>query len=101
MKTLLKIAVVGILALLVSGFDTDYLADKGKPTYRKIYHTVQSGETLWEIGERYYDGSRPFDEFMHELSKNNGFGIGKRQYLQVGETIIVKVKVEGDGTPKP
>ena len=101
MKTLLKIAAVGILALLVSGFDTDYLADKEKPTYRKICHTVQSGETLWEIGEKYYDGSKSFDEFMHELNKANGFGIGKRQYLQVGETIIVKVKDEGDGTPKP
>lgn len=92
MKTVLKIAVIGILALLISGFDTDYLVGREKPTYRKICHTVQSGETLWGIGERYYDGSKPFDEFMHELSKNNGFGIGKRQHLQVGETIIVKVE---------
>lgn len=92
MKALLKIAAVGILALLISGFDTDYLAGREKPTYRKICHTVQSGETLWGIGERYYDGSKPFARFMHELSENNGFGIGKRQYLQVGETIIVKVE---------
>lgn len=47
MKTVLKIAVVGILALLISGFDTDYLASREKPTYRKICHTVKSGETLW------------------------------------------------------
>lgn len=92
MKTLLKIAAVGILALLISGFDTDYLTDREKPTYRKICHTVQSGETLWGIGERYYDGSKPFAEFMHELSESNGFGIGKRQHLQVGETIIVKIE---------
>lgn len=92
MKMLLKIAVVGILALLVSGFDTDYLADKEKPTYCKICHTVQSGETLWEIGEKYYDGSKPFDEFVHELSERNGFGVGKRQHLQVGETIVVKIE---------
>lgn len=92
MKTVLKIAVIGILALLISGFDTDYLADREKPMCRKICHTVQSGETLWWIGERYYDGSKPFAEFMHELSESNGFGIGKRQHLQVGETIIVKVE---------
>ena len=92
MKTLLKIVAVGILALLISGFDTDYLADREKPTYRKICHTVQSGETLWEIGEKYYDGSKPFAEFVHELSERNGFGIGKRQHLQVGETIVVKIE---------
>lgn len=92
MKMVLKIAVIGILALLISGFDTGYLVSREKPTYRKICHTVQSGETLWGIGERYYDGSKPFAEFVHELSESNGFGIGKRQHLQVGETIIVKIE---------
>lgn len=92
MKTVLKIVVIGILALLISGFDTDYLADREKPTYRKICHTVRSGETLWGIAERYYDGSKPFAEFVRELGEGNGFGIGKRQHLQVGETIIVKVE---------
>jgi hypothetical protein len=92
MKIVAKIAVVAIVALLISGFDTNYFASKEKPSYRKICHTVQSGETLWEIGEKYYDGSKPFTEFMHELSENNGFGIGKRQHLQVGETIIVKIE---------
>ena len=92
MKIVAKIAVVAIVALLISGFDTNYFAIKEKPSYRKICHTVQSGETLWEIGEKYYDGSKPFTEFMHELSENNGFGIGKRQHLQVGETIIVKIE---------
>lgn len=92
MKMVLKIAVIGILALLISGFDTDYLADREKPTCRKICHTVQSGETLWGIAERYYDGSKPFAEFVHELGERNGFGISKRQQLQVGETIVVKIE---------
>ena len=92
MKTVLKIAVIGILALLISGFDTGYLVGREKPTHRKICHTVQSGETLWGIAERYYDGSKPFAEFVHELGEINGFGIGKRQHLQVGETIIVKIE---------
>ena len=92
MKTVLKIAVIGILALLISGFDTSYLVSREKPTYRKICHTVQSGETLWGIAERYYDGSKPIAEFVHELGERNGFGIGKRQHLQVGETIIVKIE---------
>ena len=53
MKTVLKIAVIGILTLLISGFDTGYLVSREKPTYRKIYHTAQSGETLWGIAHSY------------------------------------------------
>ena len=55
MKTVLKIAVIGILALLISGFDTDYLADREKPTCRKIC-------ILYKVAKRF--GGLPKDTTM-------------------------------------
>lgn len=66
MKTVLKIVVIGILALLISGFDTDYLADREKPTY----------------------GGLPKDTTM-AASRSLSLCMS---WAQVGETIIVKVE---------
>ena len=92
MSALFKILAAIALALLVSGFDTDYLG-KGQVAYKEINHVVQSGETLWGIGEKYYDGSKPFAEFMQDLRDNNGFKVGNgRKYLQVGDVVVVRVR---------
>lgn len=93
MSTLFKILAAIALALLVSGFDTDYLSKDSQVAYKEIKHVVQSGETLWGIGEKYYDGSKPFAEFMYDLRNNNGFQVGNgRKYLQVGDVVVVRVK---------
>lgn len=92
MSTLFKILAAIALMLLVSGFDTDYLG-KEQVTYKEINHVVQSGETLWGIGEKYYDGSKPFAEFMQDLRDNNGFKVGNgRKYLDVGDVVVVRVR---------
>ena len=92
MSALFKILAAIALALLVSGFDTDYLG-KGQVAYKEINHVVQSGETLWGIGEKYYDGSKPFAEFMYDLRNSNGFQVGGgRKYLQVGDVVVVRVR---------
>lgn len=93
MSTLFKILAAVALALLVSGFDTDYFGKDDKATYKEIRHVVSRGETLWGIGEMYYDGSKPFAEFMCELRNDNGFGVGSgRKYLDIGDVVVVRVK---------
>lgn len=92
MQTLFKVLTVALLALAVSGFNAGDLFGKSNTTYHEVQHIVRSGETLWQIGEMYYDGSKPFAEFMYDLKEANGFRIGGgREYLQVGD--IVKIKV--------
>lgn len=92
MSTLFKILAAIALALLVSGFDTEYFGEN-RVAYREVKHVVRSGETLWEIGERYYDGSKPFAEFMYDLRNSNGFQVGNgRKYLQAGDVVVIRVR---------
>lgn len=95
---MLKILLALLMGFLFSSFDADYSvqAQQQKPTKTITYH-VKQGDTLWGIGERFYDGSKPFDEWMHELRVANGFDVGSgRKYLHPGEIITIKV-VSGSG----
>ena len=91
----LKIVLAVLMGWLFTSFDTDYTQAQDKPPGKVIYHTVKRGETLWEIGERYYDGSEKFEVWMSDLRKANGFEIGSgRKYLQPGEVVKVVVRDE-------
>lgn len=88
-----KILLILLMGFLFSSFDADYSAQaqQQKPTKTIVYH-VKQGDTLWDIGERFYDNSKPFDEWMHDLREANGFGVGSgRKYLHPGEVVHIKV----------
>ena len=60
---LTKILVALLMGFLFSSFDFDYdVAARNEQVAHTVRHVVEEGETLWSIGERYYDGTRPFDE---------------------------------------
>lgn len=85
-----KIVIAVIIAVLSSGFDTEY-HERNKNVVRTVHHVVTEGETLWGIGERYYDGSAPLNEWMSALRKANGFDAGSgRKYLHPGEIVLVR-----------
>jgi nucleoid-associated protein YgaU len=94
---LTKILAVLLMGFLFSSFDFDYnVAARNEQATHTIRHVVKEGETLWSIGERYYDGTRPFDEWMGELRANNGFAVGSgRKYLYPGEVVVIKT-TKGD-----
>lgn len=90
---ILKIILVALMGVLFSSFDTDYTQARTPASTKVVYHTVKQGETLWEIGEKYYDGSEPFEVWMSNLRKDNGFEVGSnRKYLYAGEVVKVVVK---------
>lgn len=90
---MLKIILAVLMGWLFTSFDTDYTQAQAQKPTKVIYHTVKQGETLWEIGERYYDGSENFEVWMSDLRKANGFEVGSgRKYLHAGEVVKVVVK---------
>lgn len=90
-----KILLVALMGWMLTSFDTDYTQAQDKPPTKVIYYTVKQGETLWEIGERFYDGSKPFDAWMCDFRKANGFEVGSgRKYLYAGEIVKVVVRDE-------
>lgn len=52
-----------------------------------IRHTVQTGETVWEIAERYADRQvKPFNEFVWMISDTNNLA-GK--YIRPGDELLI------------
>lgn len=97
MSVLTKIMAIICLAVLTSGFDLDY-QERNQRAVRTVRHVVTAGETLWGIGERYYDYSVPFNEWMCSLREANGFDAGcGRKYLYPGEIILVRTTLPKEG----
>lgn len=60
-----------------------------------LQYVVKSGDTMWEIGERYYPDNerRPFNEFMYDFRARNGFAPGSgRKHLQPGEILTITLE---------
>ena len=92
-----KIVIVVVIAVLTSGFDTDY-HERNENAVRTVRHVVMEGEALWSIGEQYYDGRKPLNEYMSDLRKANGFDAGSgRKYLYPGEVVLVRTTLPKGG----
>ena len=54
-------------------------------------HTVQTGETVWCIAEKYADQQRkPFYEFVFEIQQENKLA---GRYIQPGDTLVIPLAV--------
>ena len=54
-------------------------------------HTVQRGETVWCIAERYADRQvRPFNEFVYNIQAENKLA---GRYIQPGDTLVIPLAV--------
>ena len=86
MKTILKCALIAVLALLVSGF-----MKSSRDLYPKtIYHVVEPNQTFWEVCTMYSGFDKKYQtlsEFVYETRKING---GKIIYMP-GEKIKIIV----------
>lgn len=54
-------------------------------------YTVQSGDTVWCIAERYADRQcKPFNEFVYEIQSENKLA---GRYIQPGDTLVIPLAV--------
>lgn len=54
---------------------------------RFVEHSVQAGETVWEIASKYSDQQvKPFNEFVFEIQQQNKLA-GK--YIHAGDILII------------
>ena len=78
LELLIISALIGALCVIFMEPDT---------TTSYLEHTVQTGETVWEIAERYADKQvRPFNEFVYEIQAQNKLA-GK--YIQPGDVLVI------------
>ena len=54
-------------------------------------YTVQAGDTVWDIAERYADQQRkPFGEFVFSIQQENKLA---GRYIQPGDTLVIPLAV--------
>lgn len=54
-------------------------------------HTVQTGETVWEIAGQYSDRQvKPFNEFVFDIQQENKLA---GRYIQPGDTLVIPLAV--------
>ena len=57
----------------------------------QIRHTVQTGETVWEIAGQYSDRQvKPFNEFVFDIQQENRLA---GRYIQPGDTLVIPLAV--------
>lgn len=78
LELLMVVSLIGSLCVIFMepATETDY-----------IQHTVQTGETVWEIAERYADKQvKPFNEFVFEIQQQNKLA---GRYIQPGDILVI------------
>ena len=80
LELLMVVSLIGSLCVIFMepATETDY-----------IQHTVQTGETVWAIAERYADKQvRPFNEFVYEIQAQNKLA---GRYIQPGDVLVIPI----------
>lgn len=78
LELLMVVSLIGSLCVIFMepATETDY-----------IQHTVQTGETVWEIAERYANKQvKPFNEFVFEIQQQNKLA---GRYIQPGDVLVI------------
>lgn len=78
LELLMVISLIGSLCVIFMepATETDY-----------IQHTVQTGETVWEIAERYANKQvKPFNEFVFDIQQENKLA---GRYIQPGDILVI------------
>lgn len=84
------IAAILLLAVFTYNF-FNYLGEEPTDGFRQV--TVQSGDSVWDIAERYYGSYEKQAEFVEWVEDNNSLD-GNR--LQVGDKIFIPVKAPSE-----
>lgn len=78
LELLMVVSLIGSLCVIFMepATETDY-----------IQHTVQTGETVWAIAERYADKQvKPFNVFVFEIQQQNKLA---GRYIQPGDILVI------------
>ena len=77
-----------IIVSLIGAIYMIFMQPETKISY--IRHTVQTGETVWEIAERYADAQcKPFNEFVWIIGNENNLA-GK--YIHPGDVLVIPME---------
>ena len=83
---------VEILLIATLLFIAGFVLAQPKTEMRYTLHTVQAGETVWYIAEKYADGQeQPFAEFVFSIQSENRLA-GK--YIRPGDVLIIPMVTE-------
>ena len=81
MELLMIVSLVGIIFTMAMKPDTQI-------SY--IQHTVQAGETVWEIAGQYAGQQvKPFNEFVYQIQADNKLA---GRYIQPGDTLVIPME---------
>ena len=83
---------VEILLIATLLFIAGFVLAQPKTEMRYTQHTVQAGETVWYIAEKYAAGQeQPFAEFVFSIQSENRLA-GK--YIRPGDVLIIPMVTE-------